>query len=69
MSDYRIVTGRRKQLEERIAVLEAETDNLKAIMLGEGGTEKVNLEQRYHSHKVSNSDTLRQHSKENESNG
>jgi len=31
----------------RIAELEAETDNLKAIMLGEGGTKKVDLKQRY----------------------
>ena len=28
--------------------------------MSEVGTEKVNLEQRYHSHKVSDSDTLRE---------
>ena len=44
---YGLVVVRNNVLAERVAELEAETDNLKAIMLGEGGTKKVDLKQRY----------------------
>ena len=44
---YGLLLVRNNVLAERVAELEAETDNLKAIMLGEGGTKKVDLKQRY----------------------
>ena len=49
MSDYGYpcIDGSECVYANQIRDLKAEVDNLKAIMKGEGGTKKVNLDDRY----------------------
>jgi len=50
--EFDALCGRFVEAKERIQELEAEVNNLKAIIKGEGGTKKVSLDDRYDGGKV-----------------